>query len=314
MNEFSLSFNLPLFPFEIKYGDDLLFIGSCFSDEIASKAKYVGFKVHTNPFGTVFHPLALGRFIQETLEENVIERPVERKDVWLSWDANSSFHAMSKEQLLEKLSLTRQNWKSKICSAEVLFVTFGTAWGYRNKISGELVANCHKFPSSEFHKELTDQSQIIEQWNAVLRTLQKANPQLKVVFTVSPVRHSKDGLIENNQSKAILIDAVHHLCKNENCFYFPSYEIVIDELRDYRFFKTDRVHPNEEAINYVWKRFSESFFSEHTNRISREVLKLRMAEAHRSLFPESKEYLKHIETSQENRLKLMKDHPEVKLD
>lgn len=314
MNDFGLHVSLPHYPFKIAYGDQLLFIGSCFSDEIAVKAKYYGFNVDSNPFGTVFHPLALSRFINESLLPKFNERIVQRNDVFLSWDANSTFHAMSEIELKRKLEEKRKSWKEMLSSGDYLFVTFGTAWEYKRKNTNELVANCHKFSGSEFSKELTDQALIVEKWKEVLHSLQELNPKLKVVFTVSPVRHSKDGLIENNQSKAVLIDAIRQLMNIEkNCFYFPSYEIVIDELRDYRFYKLDRVHPNEEAINYVWNRFSDVFFNEETLKLNREVQKVRLAEAHRSIFHESLEFRKHQEATKELRFKLIKEHPEVNL-
>lgn len=282
---------------------------------MAAKARFFGFNVDSNPFGTVFHPLALSRFICDTLAENSKERVVQRNDVFLSWDANSSFYAMSEHDLNKKLIEKRKNWVANIRKGKFLFVTFGTAWGYTRMDSNELVANCHKFPSSEFSKELTEQAKIVEEWESVIKKIQEINPQLKVIFTVSPVRHVKDGLIENNQSKAILIDSIRQLLNREkNCFYFPSYEIVIDELRDYRFFKIDRVHPNEEAINFVWERLSDALFSEETKKICSEIQKLRMAEAHRSLFPDSIEFKKHLERTKELRIKLIKDNPEIHLD
>lgn len=314
MNDFGLHFSLPHYPFKISHGDHLLFLGSCFSDELALKAKYYGFNVDANPFGTVYHPLALSRFINESLSLKFNECVVQRNDVFLSWDANSTFHAMSEIDLISKLESKRKRWIEILTFGDYLFVTFGTAWGYKRKDTNELVANCHKFPGTEFSKELTDQTLIVEKWKDVLHSLQELNPKLKVVFTVSPVRHSKDGLIENNQSKSILIDAIRQLMNIEkNCFYFPSYEIVIDELRDYRFYKLDRVHPNEEAINYVWNRFSDVFFRDETLALNREVQKVRLAESHRSLFPESLENKKHLEATKELRFKLMKEHPEVNL-
>lgn len=315
MNPFQLAFPISKFPFEIRHGEKLLFLGSCFSDEIAKKAKFHGFKVRSNPFGTVFHPLALSRFLKESISEGQVnERIVSRQDIYLSWDANSSLHAMSENQLKVDLSAIRKEWRETLKDSQYLFVTFGTAWGYKNAQTNELVANCHKFSSTEFNKELSQQAEIVKEWNDILDNLNVFNPDLKIIFTVSPVRHSKDGLIENNQSKAILIDSVRQLTKRANCFYFPSYEIVIDELRDYRFFKTDRVHPNAEAIDYVWKRFSAVFFSEATMGINREVEKLRLAESHKSLFPESEEHQKYITSLSEIRSKFLNKYPTVNLD
>ena len=315
MNQFQLSFSIPEFSSKIEHGNHLLFLGSCFSDELAAKAKYSGFKVNSNPFGTVFHPLALARFILETLPGSEInERIIQREDIYFSWDANSTFYGTSLIEITEKLETTRQNWHAFFRSADFLFVTFGTAWGYVNNNSKELVANCHKFPSVDFKKVLSEQTEIVLAWQEVLTRLKKVNPELKVVFTVSPIRHSKDGLIENNQSKSILIDSLRQLMKNNCCFYFPSYEIVIDELRDYRFFKTDHVHPNEEAIQYIWEKFAAAFFSQKTTQINREIIKLRLAEGHKSIFPESLENRKRLEQVELIRLKLTNKFPNIQLD
>jgi hypothetical protein len=169
-----------------------------------------------------------------------------------------------------KLQKVRLEWRHQLKTASVLFVTFGTAWGYSYHDS-MVVANCHKVSQLEFKKELSETIEILEAWNDVLGILREFNPTLKVVFTVSPVRHVRDGLIENNQSKAILLDAVRRLNKEKESFYFPSYEIVIDQLRDYRFFKQDRVHPTDEAVSVVWESFLNYYVNDSTRLIVKEI-------------------------------------------
>lgn len=315
MNQFQLTFPIPEFPHKIEHGNQILFIGSCFSDEIASKAAYEGFKVESNPFGTIFHPLAISRFINETISGSVVdERVINRNGTFLSWDSSGTLFDQTESGLIKKMKLLREVWLEKFKTAEFLFVTFGTAWGYRLNNSDELVANCHKFPGSNFSKELTSIDEIVFQWENVIGQLKELNPNLNICFTVSPVRHYKDGLIENNHSKAILIESARRLISENLGFYFPSYEIVIDELRDYRFYKADRVHPSDEAIHYVWERFSNTFFTKETKELSNEVVKLRLAESHKSLFPESLEYKEHQRKTQRLRETLLSKFPFLKLD
>lgn len=315
MNSFKLSFEIPESIAKIAHGQQILFLGSCFSDEISNKAKYAGLNVASNPFGTVFHPLALSRFLKETCAiESVPERIIQRSDLFFSWDANSSIYGTSETALLDQLKSIRQDWSQKLKKADFIFITFGTAWVYFLNETNELVANCHKFPSTNFFKKISEQGILLKEWKETIEMLKEINPSLKIIFTVSPVRHIKDGLVENNRSKGILLDLVRRLEEECGSFYFPSYEIVIDELRDYRFFKMDRVHPNEEAIKYVWDRFADVYFSNQTKELNREVVKLRLAESHRSLFPESEENKQHLLQTKEKRTQLLKDYPMINLD
>jgi len=315
VNPFYLNFKIPESKLKIQHGDQILFLGSCFSDEIAQKAKYAGLKVSSNPFGTIYHPLLLSQFIAETIKsDSTVERIVQRNDLYFSWDANSSVYGYEKTELELKLKNIRHDWVEKLKTVKFLFVTFGTAWGYFEMESSELVGNCLKFPSTKFKKELAEIEIIVEAWNRNLKILKEINPEINVVFTVSPVRHVKDGLIENNRSKSILIESVRQLVNKNECLYFPSYEIIIDELRDYRFFKEDRIHPTEEAVNYVWQKFSNVFFNSKTQEINREVEKLKLAEAHRTFFSESIEAQEHIHRTRLLRENLFKEFPEIILD
>ena len=315
MDSFKLSFDIPVSNTKIVHGKNCLFLGSCFSDEIAAKAKYYGFEVASNPFGTIFHPSVLSTFLNATLDKSLEDESiVSRQDLFLSWNASSSVYGFSFLELSTLLQKRREDWLEKLQVADFLFVTFGTAWAYRSMESAKIVANCHKFPASHFTKELSEQENLVAEWKETLRLLKTFNPNLKVVFTVSPVRHVKDGLVENNRSKAVLLDVVRRLEAEFSCGYFPSFEIVMDELRDYRFFKSDRIHPTDEAIHYVWKRFSAVYFSPETILLTQEVEKLRLSEAHRSLFPRSKEFIQHQLKTAEKRKQLLAEFPEISLD
>ena len=293
---FTLNFDIPKANFSLVHGNEMLFIGSCFSDEIASRAKFSGLNVFSNPFGTIFHPSLIARFLLESMNYKDSERIVTREDIHLSWDANSTIYDFSEEALVQKLAKIRAEFRVKLLNAKVLFVTFGTAWGYRLKEVNQLVANCHKVPSNQFLKELVSVDEITKEWGDTIGLLRALNPSLEIVFTVSPVRHSKDGLVENNQSKAILIESIRRLQKTTNCSYFPSYEIMIDELRDYRFFKQDRVHPTEESIEYIWKRFESTFFTNETIELNSKVTQLRKSFLHRSIHEDSIENISRKES------------------
>jgi hypothetical protein len=308
---FKLDFQIPKANFTIQHGERILFLGSCFSDEISEKAKFHGLKVKSNHFGTVFHPSVLSRFIMESINGIEQERICNRSDIFLSWDANSTVFDFSEKVLSAKLNDLRVDFVKELKSAKALFVTFGTAWGYRKMDDILLVANCHKMPNDQFVKELAQIDQLYLEWKTTLDIIRTVNAEIEIIFTVSPVRHSKDGLIENNQSKAILIELVRRLTVARHCTYFPSYEIVIDELRDYRFFKSDRIHPSEEAIEYVWKKFEACYCSEETMRLNKKVSNFRRTLAHRSIHEGSQED-KNQKIHAESELKeFLKSNPTV---
>lgn len=288
--DFKLNFDIPPASFTIKHGEGIVFLGSCFSDEIAARAKMRGFTAFSNPFGTVFHPSSLSQFIDDSIDIIEVERIFQRGDLFLSWDANSSIFDFTEVGLHEKLTQLRAEFTSKMKEAKVLFITFGTAWGYSFLIDNKIVANCHKVSNSQFSKELSSVESLKNSWLKSIQKLKSSNPTLEIVFTVSPVRHIRDGLIENNQSKSILIELIRSLKSEADVHYFPSYEIVIDELRDYRFFKTDRVHPSDEAIGYVWNRFESTFCDSETVELSKKVLSFYKSLSHRSLHEDSMEY------------------------
>ncbi len=286
---FKLNFEIPSSTCTIKHGEGMLFLGSCFSDEMAEKAKFHGLNVKANHFGTVFHPSLLSQFIDNSISGVEEERIFNRKDIFLSWDANSTVFDYSASALSAKLKSLRNDFLAELRTAKVLYVTFGTAWAYRNLDNNNLVANCHKIPTNQFRKELISIDTLYAEWKSTIEKIRAINSKIEIVFTVSPVRHIRDGLIENNQSKAILIEVVRKLTNQLHCSYFPSYEIVIDELRDYRFYKVDRVHPSEEAIDYVWKRFEEHYCDEETKLLNTKVSNFRRTLAHRSIHEDSKD-------------------------
>ncbi len=267
-----------------------LLIGSCFSEEIGSLLKQNGFDCLVNPGGTIFHPLAISKLILWALNEQFTPlRTYQRNDIFLSWDLSGTFYAMSAEDLSEKTRLLHQELRAQLQKSSHLLLTFGSTWAYTLSSDHQLVANCHKAPKSNFTKEITELQELQTQWLGLLDKLKRFNPNLQVVLTISPVRHLKDGLVDNNRSKARLHLLVETLCEKANCFYFEAYELVTDLLRDYTFFKEDGAHPNQKAIAVVWEHFQQRFLEASTRTILEEWGALQKSKAHHILYPESKE-------------------------
>ncbi len=290
MQPFYLTFPIPELRPELNHSKGIAFLGSCFSDEIAVKAINAGFQTVSNPVGTVFHPLALARFLSDCFIEQPNERLESIEDRFISWDAASKFCEGNRWGLLTKLRETRIAFKQALSSSSHLFITFGTAWGYILNEDGIIVSNCHKAPAHFFTKSLTDSEEIVGVWLSLIDEMKRSFPELTLVFTVSPVRHVRDGMVQNNHSKAVLIDALRQICAKTKSVYFPSYEIVIDELRDYRFFKQDRIHPSEEAVEYVWNRLVESSCTNETKGLIEEIVRYRKLQCH---VPMGNDHSKH---------------------
>jgi lysophospholipase L1-like esterase len=300
--------NKETFPL-LSHGQSTVFLGSCFSDELGTLVRSHGFETLVNPGGTIFHPLALAKLIRWCFDSNMELRVFQHEDMFFSWDCAGSVFGMSTTELTEKLARLRQDLKSALQRADFLFVTFGTAWAYRLKSDQETVANCHKQTASLFQKEHSSVEEIVHEWKEVFTLLKTENPKLHGVITVSPVRHVKDGFIENNRSKARLLLAAELLQKLPGVYYFSSYEFVLDELRDYRYFKTDGIHPNEIAIQELWHYFQSSFCSEETKRFMEEWQSIRQAEQHKILYPKSQAARKHMESTMKRKAQFLAAHP-----
>ena len=279
-----LDFTPDISPKKITSGNKITLLGSCFSDEMAGQFEKSGFKVESNHFGTIFHPIALANLF---LIEDVNLSIIQRDDLFLSWMAAGSVYGLNKESFFKSLVDLRNELKDSIKKSTFLFVTFGTAYGYEHKEFNTVVANCHKFPSCEFDKILSSIDEMEQSWEMALEKIYEINPEIQVVFTVSPVRHSKDGLVENNRSKARLIELTNRLTISEKEWYFPSYELVVDVLRDYRFYKEDLVHPTQQTVEYAYHFVEQVFMDSDTREITRQVRKLRELTSHKLLYPES---------------------------
>lgn len=306
-----LDFEIPKSTISLTHGDGIVLQGSCFSDEMFLQLKKSGHTVSGNHFGTIFHPSMIAFNLLNLFEEKIEERIAQRDDLFFSWDASSSVFAYSKEELASTLKFQRESLLNELESAKILVVTFGTAWGYERTDTNELVANCHKFPATEFQKFLSSPYEMTQDWVIAIEKLLQFNRDLQIIFTVSPVRHIKDGLVENNLSKARLIEVVQQLALEQNCHYFPSYELLVDVLRDYRFYTQDLVHPSQTAIEFIYNAFESTYFSEKSQKVSLEVLKLRQVENHRSLFEQSEAHQNQIQKTNSKIEVFLKQNPAV---
>jgi len=280
------------FSFQLTYRDPLCFLGSCFSENMSEKFAYLGFNSLVNPHGTLFGAHALLENLRRAvLQDNIPENEiVQFNGKWSHLFSHSSLSAGTREALLSNIQRADESLKHQLNMAKVCFITLGSAWVYRHKNTGLVVGNCHKIAGDQFEKFLQTPDEIQAYLNRMLVLLQRVNPDLKVVFTVSPVKHIRDGLVENNLSKSTLLLAVNQLVKSSfQSFYFPAFELLTEDLRDYRFYAEDLAHPNDLAINYIWERLREVIFDEKQEALNNRVIKLRKAMEHRPFDPNTEE-------------------------
>jgi len=314
--EFFLPFQIPDFPFSISYSDKILFLGSCFSEEIGNKMLGLKFNVLQNPNGILYDPQSVADAMFGYINNRIYKEEdlFELNGLWHSWKHHSEYSGMNKEEVLQKINSSQSGAHYFLKEAKFLILTLGTAFNYQLKNNGENVANCHKAPSAFFKKNFLSTKEIIEEFSNAMNALGTFNSEIKIIFTISPVKHVRDGIIENNRSKARLIEAVHTLVEeNKNAFYFPSYEPVTDVLRDYRFYKNDWVHPNETATSYVFEKFCNSFMNEETRNIMNEIKKIISAVNHKPFLKESAAHQKFIASQLENIQKIEVKYPFINL-
>lgn len=292
---FKLDFDIPESPAKINLKDPVYLIGSCFSDSIGDRLRGDKFNCMSNPFGTIYNPISIFKLLRDELDA---KNTIKSQGVLYHWDTHGRISGLNESELANTVEQTEKASSDFLANASHLIITLGSSLVYRLKTSKQVVANCHKVDSQQFSKEMLSVEEICEDWAKTYRALLKINPNLKVIFTVSPVRHVRDGLIDNNLSKAILLQAVHRIVADNNrTSYFPSYEIMLDELRDYRFFASDLVHPSEEAISYIWKQFGCSYFDSKTLEFKNEWAKLKSSVAHKPFQPNSAEHQKFLQNT-----------------
>ncbi|RTY68910.1 GSCFA domain-containing protein [Flavobacterium sp. LS1P28] len=307
---------IPKSKFPIDYTSKIMSLGSCFAVNMAQKLDYFKFQNSCNPFGILFHPIAIEKLVDfavsgKQLTESDIFFYNER---WHCFDVHSDLSSSSKEELLASLNAILIATKLQLQHVSHIIITYGTSWVYRNIESNCVVANCHKVPQKLFQKELLSVEEIEESIVKTLKLIHVVNPSCTIIFTVSPVRHIKDGFVENQWSKANIISALHGTFdfRLSTINYFPSYEIMMDELRDYRFYTEDMLHPNPVAIDYIWKRFKETIISETAFATMDEVSTIQKSLSHKPFNPKSESHLKFESKVREKITKLESEYSFMK--
>jgi hypothetical protein len=313
---FHLHVQPPSFSTKLTYNESLLFIGSCFAENMALRMQTHKFNTLLNPHGVVYNPESIATAIRHYLTKKVYDEQdlFFANECYHSWEHHSCFSTTNAAACLSEINEQITQAHAALKNAGWLFITFGSAFVYRHKQTGKRVSNCHKQPQQEFIKELLTVNELVNIYKELIADLQKWNSQLKIVFTVSPVRYIRDGIVENTLSKARLIEVVHQLKDDKKIMYFPAYELIIDDLRDYRFYKEDLVHPTDQAIDYVFEKLRASLFDETTTALFEKINDVVKAKAHR-VFQEDTESHQKFRSTYFNRCKqLQQQYPFLVLE
>ena len=292
--------------FPIDYDSKVMLLGSCFAENMGNKFAYFKFQAITNPFGIIFNAVSLEKLIRRAIENRTFtENDIFfHNDLWHCYEVHSELSNPDKEIFLRNLNSSLESTHRHIASLTHCIITLGTSWVYRNIETNEIVANCHKVPQKQFTKELLSINQTEESLQNIVGLIHSVNPSCKFIFTVSPVRHVKDGFTENTLSKGHLIAAIHSVLNQkfstslelttQNNIYLPAYEIMMDELRDYRFYTEDMLHPNQTAIDYIWIQFFENYVSESVFGLMNEICSIQKGLQHRPFNPNTESHQKFL--------------------
>jgi hypothetical protein len=314
--EFRTEINIPPSENRISYGSSILFAGSCFTENIGAMMQDLRFRVDLNPFGINYNPSSLSRNLWALLNGKQYAKSDLHlaNEKWFSFDHHSQFSAGNSDTCLENINERIRYSRDRLSGTDYLFLTWGTAWVYVLKETSTVVSNCHKLPSDNFSRHLLSVNQVVDMYTKLFVGLRSRMPGIRVILTVSPVRHWKDGPVLNTVSKSILLLAAHRLTEMFSyCEYFPAYEIAMDDLRDYRFYGDDLVHPNLQMIEYIWGKFSDTYFDEQTLKLMGEIGKLNTARKHRSFDPISEQYSQFCKKQGDKARQLLKKHPYLDL-
>ncbi|MFL9830673.1 GSCFA domain-containing protein [Flavobacterium sp. ST-87] len=300
----------------VDYHSRILSLGSCFAVNIAQKLSYYKFQNRCNPFGIIFNPVSIEKLISRAVKKDFFtEKDIFfHNDLWHCFEVHSELSNPNKEVFLDLLNQLVSETNQQITYSTHFLITYGTSWVYRKTENNQIVANCHKLPQKQFTKEILSIETIQNAIENTIVLIQSVNPEAKFTFTVSPVRHIKDGFVENQLSKAHLISAIHsnQKSKTETYNYFPSYEIMMDELRDYRFYTEDMLHPSALAVDYIWEKFKETTITPSVFTIMEELETIQKGLAHRPFNPNSESHLKFEINLRKKITKLESQYPFMK--
>ncbi len=318
--DFHLEFTPKSFPVKIGHPQKLMLVGSCFTENIGDKLMAHKFSVLQNPNGILFNPVSVKDAFENYTSNKQItgDELFYLNEAWHSWQHHSRFSAVTKEEAVQKINDSTAQAHQYLKNADWLIITFGSAWVYQltgnasNAVVGNVAANNHKAPANWFSRRLLSNGELQSVINTIVGQLQQFNPGIKIIFTISPVRHLREGFIENNRSKAALINCVHTAVEEfDNVFYFPAYELVIDDLRDYRFYAEDMVHPNYAATNYVWDKFVAACIDEPAQQLMQQINEINAAVHHKPFNPSSAAHKKFVQGILDKIELLQSQHPSV---
>ena len=298
----------------ITYYTSIVSLGSCFAVNMAQKFAYYKFPITVNPFGVLFHPLAIENILQHTIENSryTAEDFFLHNELWHSFDFHSDMSQPSLKEAIQLANSQQIQLQQALQEASFCFITLGTAWVYIYNSTDTIVANCHKLPSQHFSKRLLSVEEITESLSHIIALLKQFNPPITIVFTISPVRHIKDGFFENQVSKSQLFAALYPLITDNKSLYFPAYELLLDELRDYRFYANDMVHPSEMAINYIWERLVATYIETTIQVDMKQVDSIQKGLSHRPFNPETESHQQFLVQLQQKMEAFTMKYPHIR--
>ena len=311
---FTTKIHLEKYNHPIDYNSSIMLLGSCFAENMGEKFEYFKFRNVVNPFGIIFNAVSIEKLIHRVVNKIVFtEKDIFfHNDLWHCFEVHSQLSNPNKEEFLSNLNAILELMNQQITSLTHCIITLGTSWVYRNNDSNEIVANCHKVPQKEFTKELVSIEENVKCIQNIISLVHSLNPDCNFIFTVSPVRHIKDGFVENNVSKAHLISAIHTINHQPSTInYFPSYEIMMDELRDYRFYAEDMLHPSQTAIDYIWIKFFENYINQKEFGTMNQVCEIQRSLKHRPFNPNSESHQKFLKNLNQKIFELKKNLPNI---
>lgn len=294
---FRTQVELPEKQVEILHSERIMLFGSCFAENIGNLLVENKFRCDVNPFGILYNPLSIAKALKQLMDGKVygLDDLFVSNGEWHSWMHHSSFSASTPEKCLEQINERLKRASDALPTTDWMVITWGTAYVYLHNELKEVVGNCHKQPDRMFSRLKLNVGTLVEECRNILSRLKEINPKMKFLFTVSPIRHAKDGMHGNQLSKSTLLLAADELCKTcPDCYYFPSYELMMDELRDYRFYADDMLHPSRMAVEYIWECFSKCYFGQNTKDIIQEWKDIQKGLAHKPNSPESEAYQKFL--------------------
>lgn len=304
----------------VSHKDQLLLMGSCFTENIAEKLRKHQFTVMENPNGILFNPVSVAEALHAYIENKqiTVSDLFQYQETWHSWKHHSRFSGITADESVQKINAATHAAHVFIKNTDHLLITLGSAWVYEltdlaaNAIPGTIAANNHKAPADWFSKRLLSAGETFFLLDQIIQQLWVLRPDIQVIFTISPVRHLREGLVDNNRSKAVLIQAVHQLVQAyPQFYYFPAYELVMDDLRDYRFYAEDLVHPNYQATQYVWEKFTDACMSEATKALIKEIAEINLAYQHKPFHPSTSHHQKFLASYLVKTKALQEKHPHL---